>query len=60
MTEKSPIATVEDIIKSAEKKLLAIERQRDNIVISMKEKRSEIEKLTQAVKVFRELEDSLS
>lgn len=60
MSEKSSPATVENIIKSVEKKLLTIERQRDNIAISIKEKRAEIEKLTQAVQVFRDLEDSLS
>ena len=60
MKEKSAPATIEDIIKSAEKKLLTLERQRDSIAISMKEKRAEIDKLTQAVQVFRELEESLS
>ncbi len=60
MKEKTAPATVEEIIKSAEKKLLTLERQRDNIAISLKEKRAEIEKLTQAVQVFRDLEDSLS
>lgn len=60
MSQKSSPASVEDIIKSVEKKLLTLERQRDNIAISIKEKRAEIEKLNQAVQVFRELDNSLS
>lgn len=60
MSQKTTPSSLEEIIKSAEKKLLTLERQRDNIAISIKEKRAEIEKLTQAAQAFRELENSLS
>lgn len=60
MTAKPAPASLENIIKSAEKKLLLLERQRDNISISIKEKRTEIDKLTKAAKAFKELESSLS
>ncbi len=60
MSQKTTPSSLEEIIKSAEKKLLTLERQRDNIAISIKEKRAEIDKLTKAAEAFRELENSLS
>ncbi|MBA2665253.1 MAG: hypothetical protein H0U74_23395 [Bradymonadaceae bacterium] len=59
MSKKARQGSLEEIIKSAEKKLVQLERQRDHIALSIHEKRDEIEKLDQAAKALRELEKNL-
>ncbi len=59
MAKKPRKGSLEDIINSAEKKLIQLERQRDSIALSIHEKRDEIDKLSKAAKAFRDLEKTL-